>query len=191
VYDTSTPTPTCFPKNTSSIYSSNTFIPSMNTTTYIRDKTVLQLPPGVNSAVNNITSLQYENYPAGTGNMQQSSSGFSNVDQSQKQQLQKLQEKLNQLSLQINKSTSNFSNINYQVNKQMKKDIASFDKYVDETNVVNTKINNIKEGYTILDTNLDNIVNDTKISTLQKNYSYIAWSILAATLVFIAIKIKK
>jgi len=190
VYDTSTPTPTCFPKNTSSIYSSNTFIPSMNTTSYIRDKTVLQLPPGVSSAVNNITSLQYENYPDGTGNMQQSSSGFSNVDQSQKQQLQNLQEKLNQLSLQINKSTSNFSNINYQVNKQMKKDISSFDKYVDETDLTNKKINNIKEGYTILDTNLDNIVNDTKISTLQKNYSYIAWSILAATLVFIAIKIK-
>lgn len=190
VYDTSTPSPSCFPKNTSTIYSSNTFTPSVNTTTYIRDKTVLQFPPGVSSTVNNISSVQYENYPTGTGNMQQSSSGFSNVDQSQQKQLQKLQEKLNKLSLQMNNNTNNFSNINSQVNKQMKKDISSFDKYVYETDLTNKKINNIKEGYTILDTNLDNIVNDTNINTLQKNYTYIAWSILAATLVFIAIKIK-
>jgi len=188
VYDSSTPTPSCFPKNTSTIYSSNTFTPTMNTTTYIRDKTVLQLPSGISNVVNNINSLQYENYPDGTGNMQQSSNDFSNVDQSQKQQLQKLQEKLNKLSLQINNITNNYSNINSQVNKQMKRDIASFDKYVDETDIVNAQINKI-EGFNNLDTNLNNILYDTNIKTIQKNYAYIAWTILAATLVLVAIKI--
>ena len=67
----------------------------------------------------------------------------------------------------------------------MKKDISSFDKYLDETDVVNAKIHKI-EGFN----NLDNILNDTKLNTSQKQYTYIGLSILAATLVFIAIKIK-
>lgn len=184
VYDTSTPTPSCFPKNVSNIYSSTTFTPSTNTTTYIRDKTVLKVPPGLTSNVNNINSVQYENYPTGTGNMQ-SSYGFSNIDQSQKQQLKILQEKLNKLSLQMNNVANNFSNINNRVNKQMKKGSLSFTRYVDETDITNSKIRMI-EGFN----NLDNILNDTEINTSQKQYTYIGLSILAATLVFIAIKIK-
>ena len=184
VYDTSTPTPSCFPKNISNTYSSSTFTPSTNTTTYIRDKNVLKVPPGVSSSVNNINSVQYENYPTGTGNMQ-SSYGFSNIDQSQKQQLKILQEKLNKLSLQINNIANKFSNINNSVNKQIKKDTLSLTRYIDETDITNAKIHKI-EGFN----NLDNILNDTKINTSQKQYTYIGLSILAATLVFIAIKIK-
>lgn len=184
VYDTSSPTPVCFPKNVSNLFSANTISPSTSSTTYIRDKTILNVPSGLSSAINNISSVQYENYPNGSGNIP-NSNGFSNIDPNQKQQLSKLQNKLNKLSLQISNNSNNFSNINNHVNKQMKTDLSSFNRYIDENDAVNAKINSI-EGYN----NLDNILNDTKINVLQKNYTYIAWSILAATLVVVAIKIK-
>lgn len=184
VYDTSSPTPVCFPKNVSNFLSANTITPNINSTTYVRDKTVLNVPSGISSVINNISSVQYENYPNGNGNIP-SSNGFSNIDPTQKQQLSNLQNKLSKLSRQISNNSNNFSNYNTKINNQMGKDISSFDRYIDETNIINAKINSI-EGYS----NLDNILNDTNINVLQKNYSYIAWSILAATLVIIAIKIK-
>ena len=41
------------------------------------------------------------------------------------------------------------------------------------------------------DTNVDNIMNDSDIIVLQKNYDYLFWSIIAVTTVIISMNIVK
>lgn len=188
VYDTSGPSAVCFPKNVSNIYSGNAInavTPNNNITTYIRDKTAIQLPSGVSDKVNNVDSIQYQNYTKGQGDMQ-TSYGFSNVlNASQKHEIKQLQDKLKQLSLQISNTTNQLISDNKGVNEQMKKDLLGFSEYISENDVVNQKI----RGFNV-DNNLDNILNDTNIKILQQNYSYMVWSILAAAVIIIAINIK-
>lgn len=188
VYDTSGPSALCIPKNVSNVNSPNTFTPSnYGVTSFIRDKKPAKLPMGVDLAVNNMDSLQYENYPKGTGAMENNIFGFNNVISSvQKQQLSQLQDKLKQLSSVISDTSSNYSEFNNKVNEQMKKDLQGFNEYLEETNIIEQKISGFNNH-----NNLDNIVKDTNIQILQQNYSYMGWSILAALVIIVALNVSK
>ena len=186
VFDTSTPSPICLPKNITDVSSANIVNPSNSKTTFIRDKKPINVPVGVTSNTNKIDTIQYENYAKGQGKMQ-SSYGFSDMINSvQKQQLSQLQDKLTQLSTQITYYSSRLNNDNDNVNEQMKKDLKGFSDYIKQTDVTNAKIKRFN-----VDNNFDNILNETNIKILQQNYSYMAWSILAVVVVIVAINIKK
>lgn len=67
VFDTSTPSPICFPKNVADVSSANIVNPSNSKTTYIRDKKPINVPVGVVNTTNKIDTIQYENYVKGQG----------------------------------------------------------------------------------------------------------------------------
>jgi hypothetical protein len=186
VFDTSGPSPICFPKNVADVSSANIVNPSNSKTTYIRDKKPINVAVGVVNTTNKIDTIQYENYSKGQGKMQ-SSYGFSDMINSvQKQQLSQLQDKLKQLSLQITYYANRLHNDNASINEQMKKDLKGFSDYIKQTDITNAKIQRFN-----VDNNFDNILNETNIKILQQNYSYMAWSILAVVVVIVAINVKK
>jgi hypothetical protein len=186
VYDTSGPSAICLPKNISqsNVYSLNNFSVNNNMTTYIRDKTFITPITGASNTINNIDSLRYQNYGTPTSTTNTSSNGISSAISVYRQQLSQLQDKLNLLASQINNVKNKFTNDNNLVNIQTQKDIVGFDKYLLQNKLANAQIDSFNKN------NIDNMLNDTNIKTLQQNYSYLAWSILAVGIVIVAIKVK-
>jgi hypothetical protein len=62
VYDTNGATPVCNPKKNTSFYDSNAVESKIKSTTFVRDKTVIKPPTGIDSIINNIDSIRYDNY---------------------------------------------------------------------------------------------------------------------------------
>ena len=75
---------------------------------------------------------------------------------------------------------------NNNLNNQIKKYTSQFTKKINEATDINTKIHNFNTS-----NNIDNILKETEIKTLQENYRYMLWSILAIIAVLTAINIKK
>jgi hypothetical protein len=186
VYNTTGPTPICMPKkiSQSNLYSLNNFNSTPGMTSYIRDKTMITPPNGVSNTINNIDSLRYQNYGKSASTMNSSSNGISIAISVHRQQLSQLQDKLNLLSSQMNNTRNKLTNNNNLVNMQTQKDIIGFDGYLLQNKLDNDTIDGFKHN------NIDNILNDTNIKTLQENYRYILWSILAVGIVIVAIKVK-
>jgi hypothetical protein len=197
VYDTTGPYPVCFPKKVSvnDLHSPNTFKPSVGKTTYIRDKKPISSPVGTDNTVNNIDSITFQNYGNQGGDIQKTY-GLASIIPVQKQQLSQLQDKLNLLQSQLNKNINNLKKYTIDVTNDTKQNVIQgfqgIEGFQDINNSflksiqVNSKINQIEKNKG----NLDNILRDTKIKTLQENYNYMLWSILALGTLIIAIKVK-
>ena len=130
----------------------------------------------------NIDSNTYDNYiytdnPA-------NNDGLKNATAVQKELLSQLQNKMNLLSSQLSSYTGNYNAGVKQVQSQSKANIAGMQNYLNEIKTVNNKIYNF-------DTNVENILNDSDISVLQKNYDYLFWTILATGTVLVAMNIIK
>ena len=209
VYDTSGPYPVCYPKNipNSELYSIKNFKSTGGKTTYIRDKKPINNPAGIDNTVNNIDSITYKNYSNKGGDLQNSYL-FSTTNSVQKQELSQLRDKLNLLSSQLNTIISNLeqrnitivNNVKLEVMKEFE-DFKGFEGFEGlELNNNNNKYNEnyLKNKQMIkkikeLETNkteLKNILRDTNIKTLQQNYSYMLWSILAIGVAIVAIRVK-
>jgi hypothetical protein len=211
VYDTTGPFPVCLPKKLSEndISSSNKLISNFGTTTYIRDKNVINPPIGIDNRINNIDSLTYQNYGNQGGDIAKSY-GLVNIVSVQKQQMSQLQGKLNLLSSQLEDKIKNLEKYNDDLAEDTKaelmKDIkdakAKLMKDINDTEgfqgfdeFKNTFLNNVYTNTKIEKLNkynseLDNMIRDTNIKTLQQNYRYMLWSILAVGLAIIGIKVK-
>jgi hypothetical protein len=192
VYDTTGPYPVCFPKNLSKndLYSPNTFKPSIGKTVYLRDKRVIRPPVGVDSTINLIDSIRYKNY-GNQGGVLENKYGLANVISVHKQHLSQLQDKLNLLSSQLNNNIQNRQKniLNNTVEgfegiPKIKK-IKKFEDTILKSLQSNNKITTLNKN----NSEIDNILRDTNIKTLQQNYSYMLWSILALGVVIISIKI--
>jgi hypothetical protein len=191
VYDTTGPYPVCFPKKVSAndLYSPNTFKPSVGKTTYIRDKKPKKSPIGTDNTVHNVDSIAYQNY-GNQGGAIQEKYGLASTIPVQTQQLSQIQDKLNLLLSQLNKNLNELKKYNVDMtNNTIKSVVEGFEANKDSTkkislsNQINRKINNLQKNQT----GLDNILRDSKIKTLQQNYEYILWSILALGTVLIAV----
>jgi hypothetical protein len=110
--------------------------------------------------------------------------GLSNATSLQKQQLNDLETRLNQITSQINKLTTYFENSGSQINDQSTKTIQGSEDYVKDIGVTNKQI-------TLFSTNMNRILDDSDIVVLQKNYDYLFWSILATGIVLISMNIVK
>jgi hypothetical protein len=172
---------TCFPK-TSSMYPNGELQTNANVNLYVRNQIPQSPPVGVSSTTNNVDTVLYQNYI--NGGAISESYGITNITSVQKQQLQQLQTKMNLLSNQINNSTNKFENGSQELEQQSQINTHSLNKYVRDFKRTNKKI----MGF---DTNVDNILQDSDIVVLQKNYDYLFWSIIAVTTVIISMNIIK
>ena len=188
VYDLTGPTPVCKPKNITDIFNTNSFENKIGTNAYIRDKEAINIPQGISKSVNNIDTIKYNNYTTTEGfDLQQKSQfGLINLTSVQKQQLEQLEDRLKQLSIQLDSNNNDLSENNNNLNNQIKKYTSQFTKKINEATDINTKIHNFNTS-----NNIDNILKETEIKTLQENYRYMLWSILAIIAVLTAINIKK
>ena len=149
---------------------------------YTRNKEPVSPPIGVPGTVVNVDTVMYDKYTDG-GDIS-SEYGLANATSTQKQQLEQLQGRLNMLTSQINGYTNKFSSGTDSLNNQSSKNMEGLGDYLKDYKKTNTTIKNFS-------TNIENILNDSDITVLQKNYDYLFWSILAAGTVLITMNIAK
>jgi hypothetical protein len=139
-------------------------------------------PIGVTRTTNNLDSVTYNNYI--NGGALSSEYGLANATSVQQQQLAQLQTRMNLLSNQISNLTGEFGEGSQTAAVQMNRNVQGVEEYLTDINQTNRKINNYGTG-------IDNILKDSDIVVLQKNYDYLFWSILAAGSVLVAMNVVK
>lgn len=178
---------TCWPKSKSMYPFGGTSKPDKSINLYIRNKTPLTPPNGVSKNTNNIDSITYQNYFKSDDKLQ-NKYGLSNVTDIQKQQLDQVETKLNLLSKQINGFTSKFKDGSTDLENTNKTNTSGLNSYLKDLNKTNENI----IGLTNYNSNgVNNILNDSDIVVLQKNYNYLFWSILTTATVLVSINILK
>lgn len=172
---------TCYPKTGATI-SPTSLQKASGYTTYIRNKQPTTFYPGASNVVNNIDSVTYQNYISGGDN--QNMFSLSGATSSQLSQLSQLQKQMDSLTEQINTLTDEFSAGAQNANNQGIANITGLQSYLTELGKTNNLISNF-------DTSIENILKDSDINVLQKNYEYLFWSILAVGVVLITMNISK
>jgi hypothetical protein len=204
VYDTTGPSPICYPKNipSSDVYSIKNFKSGAGKTMYIRDKKPINNPAGIDNSVNNVDSITYKNYGNKGGELQNSYL-FTTINSVQKQELSQMRDKLNLLTSQVNNKIERLHESNINMIDDIKLEFIKQANWVEgiegfegleglnnnsyfKTIQTHTKIKKIQKN----DPEINNILRDSNIKTLQQNYSYMLWSILAIGVTMIAIRVK-
>jgi hypothetical protein len=176
----------CWPKNNGMYPYGGPYEPNSDRKIYIRNKQPSLPPIGVSSNTNSTDTYTYQNYING-GNLN-NTYGLGNINSIQKQELEQLQNKLNILSNQIGNLTGKFGSGTELAETQTELNIHGINQYLKDINNTNQEskriANQSNEG-------LSNILKDSDIVVLQKNYDYLFWSILAAGTVLISMNIIK
>jgi hypothetical protein len=172
----------CYPKD-SNMYPSGSIQMNSNTDLYTKNKNPITPPIGVPLTANNTDTNTFQNYIDG-GSLD-NSYGLANATSVQKKQLSQLQIKMNLLSKQISGLTTRFETGTNTAETQSKKNVKGIGNYLTNLNQNNTKIANFPSS------NIDNILGDSDIVVLQKNYDYLFWSILAAGTVLVTMNVVK
>lgn len=171
----------CYPK-TNNMYPYSGSIESSNgVDIYLRNQIPNSPPSGVSQKTKNIDTIQYNGYSKG-GNMK-SSYGLATSNSAEKQILDQLKSKLDMLSNQMNNLNSQFKTNTNNATNQSSNNITEINKYIDNIKHINKKTQEISNG------GIDNILNDSDIVVLQKNYNYLFWSILATGTILISMNI--
>lgn len=163
-----------------------TSTPNVERNIYIRGIKPLKPPVGVSSNTTTTDSVTYQNYiNKGVIGTQY---GLANATNVQKQELEQLQTKMNLLSSQITELTNKFQGGSKEVENQSTTNNLGIDKYLKDIITTNSKI-----GVVVGENNgnIHNILKDSDIVVLQKNYDYLFWSILAAGIVLVSMNIVK
>ena len=134
------------------------------------------------NTVSTIDSITYDNYEYSTDTV--TSDGLQNATAEQKQLLEQLQQKLQLLASQMSNYTGNYTRGVDETQSQLNANTQGIQDYLNTIGNINDKI----QGY---DSNIDNVLNDSDIIVLQKNYDYLFWTILAAGSVLIAMNVMK
>lgn len=173
---------TCYPK-TSGMYPNGSKKIDNNSTLYVRNKKPIKPPMGASSVVNNVDTIAYKNYTLGTNMNTQY--GLTNVTGSKQTQLSELRVKLNALTSKLNSLTGKYDNGTYQANSQSSANIDGVNDYLKKIHNNNNTIKDFNSNV------IENILKDSDIIVLQKNYNYLFWSILAVSTVLISMNIAK
>jgi hypothetical protein len=153
-----------------------------NSDIYIREIIPKEPPIGIPEKTNYIDSVKFQNYL--NGGSFEKDYGIAEINSVQQKQLEQLENKLNLLSSQITENTNKFNKGTQQAELQMNKNVKGLSNYLTDLNKTDVKVNNFN-------TNIDNILNDSDIIALQKNYEYLFWSILAVGAVLISMNVVK
>ena len=136
----------------------------------MRNKRPIIPSAGISQVTHNIDSINYQKYNAPTTD--EPNFSLSGATSTQKQQMDQLQTRLTQLSEQINSLTGKFGDGAQQASNQENVNNIGIKKYLHEIKTTDTEI----KGF---GNNIDNMLTDSDIVVLQKNYNYLFWSILA------------
>jgi hypothetical protein len=177
----STTNKVCYPK-TSGMYPTGQRVINPGVNLYMRNEVPQTPPVGAPLTTNNIDTVAYQNYVVSTSSS--NPYGLSNMTSVQQQQLSQLQGQLDMLSSQITSLTDNFGSGTNMAETQMNTNVLGVDGYLTDLSNTNNKIDDF-------DTTGDNILSDSDIVVLQKNYEYLFWSILATGSVLVAMNIVK
>jgi hypothetical protein len=176
---------TCYLKNNSMYPNSQENINS-NVNLYVRNEQPAQPPVGVPFQTNNINSIQYQNYVNG-GQLGSEYGISTSITPAQQQELNTLQNQLNSISQAITDLTDDFQGGTLNTSSQMTKNVKGVDVYLTELDALNSKI----QKYGGENLGINNMIKDSDIVVLQKNYSYLLWSTLAIGTVLVAMNIAK
>jgi hypothetical protein len=149
---------------------------------YAKNKTPINPPVGASTKTQNVDSIMYNGYIAG-GEVDTTTKPPSSTP-AQKAKLAELQEKLDQQSRQISNLTTAFDMGSNTAWQQSQQNIKGTKRYLSEFQKTNDQITNFS-------TNVENVLRDSDIVVLQKNYDYLFWTILATGSVLIAMNIVK
>jgi hypothetical protein len=141
------------------------------------------LPIGVSDKITNVDSLAFQNYTK-TDKMN-SSYGFANANSVQKQELEQLKTRLDQISQKLLDETNTLNKDEIKVENQSTLQTQSIANYLKEYKNTNQQIRNSNPS------NIIGIVNDSDINVLKENYNYYFWSILAVGTVLVTMNITK
>lgn len=174
----------CYPKTNQMYPYEGTYSSKTDSNIYIRNKQPINPPLGVSFNTNGVDSAMYQNY-INKGNIG-NEYGLPIANSVQKQQLDNLQGRIKQISGEINKYTGEFSSGANSANKQLDKNSDGANKYITDLTNINQQINYMKK-----ENNMNNILEDSDIVVLQKNYNYLFWSVLAAGTVLVTMSVAK
>ena len=142
---------------------------------YRRNKIPTSYPYGSMKETANIDTIEYENYEKSTDPVP-TNYGIRNVISSTvQQQLSQLEDKLNQLSAKINSFTSKFSDTHHAITDQATTNLQALEDYLANTGKTKDEI----ELETKNLRSITNIERNFNLVTLQNNYRYMFWSLLA------------
>jgi hypothetical protein len=179
--DHGTPYTMCMPKQGDLAASiSPTIMPGWDL--YARNKMPITPPAGASTQTQNIDSILYNGYIAG-GEVDMSSK-LPTSTPAQRAKLAELQDNLDGQSRQLTDLTAKFDTGSSSAWQQSQKNISGTQQYLSEFKSTNDKI-------TTFSTNVPNILRDSDIVVLQKNYDYLFWSILATGTVLVAMNVVK
>jgi hypothetical protein len=154
---------------------------------YTRTPKIINPPTGVSNKIFNTDSLTYNNYTKSNNDIGSSSFGLSNANSVEKQQLDQLKTRLDQISQQLSDNTGSLNTDGIKVENQSTLQTQSIGNYLKEYKNTNNKIKNFNST----DMNIKGIVHDSDIIVLKENYNYYFWSILAVGTVLVTMNITK
>jgi len=183
----------CFPKNKNIWpYQNNLeFFPdnwNWTLNTYVKMNEITNPPPGIGTNSVNIDSYTAQNYVQ-SSNAPSVIYGLESQISNQLNLLNNLESQIENLANQLTQSNVQIASSQRDVYQQSLKDRKSLEKIFREYNRIENEIGN--KDNRAQNSNIQNILNDSDIVVLQKNYSYILWTILAIGVVVTTIKIMK
>ena len=153
---------------------------------YARNKMPINPPAGASTKTQNVDSIMYNGYISG-GEVD-TTSKLPTSTPAQRAKLAELQDKLDQQSRQISNLTTAFDMGSNTASQQSQQNIKGTKRYLSEFQKTNKQITNFS---TNVETSVENVLRDSDIVVLQKNYDYLFWTILATGSVLIAMNIVK
>ena len=161
--------------------------PSSSTDIYIRNKMVNQLPSGISSLTQNIDTVQYQNYVSSGKQVGDNiNTNDLKINSVQKAKLEQLQTKLQLLANKIANLNGKLNLNDIKVTSQSAIDSLQLGKYLVQYKMTDSKLNSYNSD---VNTNIENIVNDSDIVVLQENYKYMFWTTLAVGTVLLTMNI--
>ena len=160
---------TCYPK-TDGMYPTGEKQINDESNLYMRNKGPITPSAGISEVTHNIDSVNYQKYNSTTTD--DTNFSLSGASTTQKQQMDQLQTRLTQLTEQINSLTGKFGDGAQEADNQENTNNIGIKKYLHEIKTTNKKIKRFGN-------NIENMLADSDIVVLQKNYNYLFWSILA------------
>ena len=176
----------CYPKTTG-MYPKSARQPSSSTDIYIRNKMVNPLPSGISSLTQNIDTVQYQNYVSSGKQVGDNiNTNDLKINSVQKAKLEQLQTKLQLLANKIANLNGKLNLNDIKVTSQSAIDSLQLGKYLVQYKMTDSKLNSYNSD---VNTNIENIVNDSDIVVLQENYKYMFWTTLAVGTVLLTMNI--
>jgi hypothetical protein len=176
----------CYPKTTG-MYPKSARQPSSSTDIYVRNKMVKPLPSGISSLTQNIDTVQYQNYVSSGKQVGDNiNTNDLKINSVQKSKLDQLQTKLELLANKIANLNGKLNLNDIKVTSQSAIDSLQLGKYLVQYKMTDSKLNSYNSD---VNTNIENIVNDSDIVVLQENYKYMFWTTLAVGTVLLTMNI--